>query len=86
MSRGRKTKIETDILRRMPTDILLKMTNKEISQVFNVNEGQVSTILTQKMEAYEEKIRETLTESENRLTCKGAWMNSPERKFIKQIL
>ena len=86
MSRGRKTKIETDILRRMPTDILLKMTNKEISQVFNVNKGQVSTILTQKMELYEEKIRETLTESENRLTCKGAWMNSLERKFIKQIL
>lgn len=80
---GRPKKIEVEILKRMPSEILLQLSNKEISNIFNVNSGQVSTIITQKLELYNEKRQIVLRSNEEEVMCSGAWMNSNNRKFYK---
>jgi len=85
MSRGRPKNLEVEILNRMPVDILLQMTNKEVSEVFGVNQGQVSTIMTNKLEYYTERKQHILMTNEKEIECHGAWKELKGTELYKQL-
>jgi len=87
--RKQKTK-EREILERMPKDILLLMTNKEISEVFGVSTSsahQVQNIAYDKAKHCERVYYyKQDNEYEDTAICSGAWIDSEERKFIKSFV
>ena len=87
--RKQKTK-EREILERMPKDILLLMTNKEISEVFGVSTSsahQVQNIAYDKS-IYSQRVHYYKQDNnyEDTVVCSGAWIDSEERKFIKSFV
>lgn len=82
---GRPRKIEVEILKKIPVDVLIQLSNKEISEIFNINASQISLILTEKMNN-RMKRKQVIYTNENEIKCDGAWMNSQERLFLKRKL
>lgn len=89
MSRFKKT-IQREILERMPKDILLMLTNKEISDIFDVSTSAAHHVQSIAYDYNKDCNRVMFYKEDNRyedeVKCEGAWMQSNERKYIKSKL
>jgi len=78
-----KTAIE--ILHNLPVSTIIHLKNKEIAEMFGLQKSTVSTILSDKFKVSKFKNEDIIYLSgEMDLKTEGAWMNSEERKLIKQ--
>jgi len=76
---------EMAILKKMPIDILLLMTNEEISKIFNVKESQISTLLTEKIELNKNSKNNYTRINEIELNTFGAWNELKQTQLYIQL-
>ena len=77
-------KTPNQILHDIPLDSVLKLSNSEIADIFGICKSTVSNILSDKFKDKNYTFFKP-EEDERSLNCKGAWMESQERKHIKSV-
>jgi hypothetical protein len=73
------------------SDIIKLLRNnsiKEIAKMFNATTWMVGIVLEEQLklskETYQESVKRQEEEREMDIYCTGAWMDSKERKFVKE--
>lgn len=76
---------EMEILKKMPIDILLLMTSKEVSEIFDLKESQVSVLLSEKIELRKNNKDNYIRINEMEMNTFGAWNELKQTQVYKQL-
>lgn len=74
-----------EALQAIPLHCISTLTSVKIAEIFGVSESWVSLILSEKYAVGGLTYSKFKSKDEDKLKCKGSWMKSKEREYIKQV-